>query len=53
MLTYGDVAEPVAHGHEKWVMQLLIDFKYVKQPGGMHVDFKTGTVTRLRSSKEV
>lgn len=40
-------AEPVAAGHEKWVMQLLIDFKYVKQPGGMHVDFKTGKVTKL------
>jgi hypothetical protein len=38
-------AEPVKDGHEKWVMQLLIDFKYVKQPGGMHVDFKTGQVS--------
>ena len=35
-------AEPVAEGHEKWVMQLLIDFKFVKQAGGMHVDFTTG-----------
>ena len=26
-------------------MQLLIDFKYVAQPGGMHVDFKTGQVS--------
>lgn len=38
-------AEPVAKGHEKWVMQLLIDFKFVKQAGGMHVDFTTGAVT--------
>mmetsp|Transcript_28492 Transcript_28492/g.45773 ORF Transcript_28492/g.45773 Transcript_28492/m.45773 type:complete len:342 (-) Transcript_28492:69-1094(-) len=38
-------AEPVADGHEKWVMQLLIDFRYVPQPGGMHVDFKTGKVS--------
>jgi len=35
----------VAKGHEKWVMQLLIDFKFVKQAGGMHVDFTTGAVT--------
>lgn len=38
-------AEPVAEGHEKWIMQLLIDFKFVKQAGGMHVDFTTGAVT--------
>jgi hypothetical protein len=38
-------AEPVAKGHEKWVMQLLIDFKFVKQAGGMHVDFRTGSVS--------
>jgi len=38
-------AEPVKDGYEKWVMQLLIDFKYVAQPGGMHVDFKTGQVS--------
>ena len=26
-------------------VQLLIDFKYTLQPGGMHVDYATGKVT--------
>lgn len=40
LLHYSEAMQP---GHEKWIMQLLLDFNHDFKPGDLVTDFRRGT----------